>query len=165
MDGKFVVVVPVTAPPHNPAQHPLSDRAYNSLSAPYTASLLALHSQSMHAHGPAQQLSSATLLLLLLLTSPHAAVVQHVVVHQAGSVDHLDDFSQPPVTLRNVTAGTQQQQQQAGTRSRGSSSSSGKAAAIVRPCFENAVCGWVPLNAAPTSKACMYRLKLACKPK
>ena len=39
-------------------------------------------------------------------TSSHAALVQDVVVHEAGSVDHLRDLGQPPLLLRQVAAGT-----------------------------------------------------------
>jgi hypothetical protein len=38
-------------------------------------------------------------------TSAHAAVIQHIIVHQAGCVDHLNDFCKPPLTLSYVAAG------------------------------------------------------------
>ena len=37
-------------------------------------------------------------------TSPDAALVQHVVVHQAGGVDHLRDLRESPLVCRQVTA-------------------------------------------------------------
>lgn len=43
-------------------------------------------------------------LLLCVRTSPHVALVQHVVMHQAGGVQHLTDLSQPPVPLSDVAA-------------------------------------------------------------
>ena len=41
--------------------------------------------------------------LLSPLTPPYAALVQHVIVHQAGGVDHLHDLGQTPVPLRDAT--------------------------------------------------------------
>lgn len=41
---------------------------------------------------------------LVSRTSPHIALVQHIVMHQAGGVQHLADFSQPPVPLSDVAA-------------------------------------------------------------
>ena len=36
------------------------------------------------------------------LAAPHAAVVEHVVVHEAGGVDHLGDLGQAAVLRRDV---------------------------------------------------------------
>jgi hypothetical protein len=44
------------------------------------------------------------MLCVLLLTSPNVALVQDIIMHQAGCVDHLGDLCQAPVLLGDLSA-------------------------------------------------------------
>ena len=42
----------------------------------------------------------------MIVTSPEGAVIQDIVMHQTGCVDHLCNFRKPSMPLCDITAGS-----------------------------------------------------------